>query len=439
MAQTQTNGDPPTIQIYGDLRGNYITSSLRSLAMASMSTARKTTVDAIYRQGTSGVGTYAQALEGMYIAEYDTICHIFPRDDWSRVGGVTTRSSLAEFRKTLSDLNSHIKKHISTDCYLAYEIIEIVSMLGIRLESQMGSEIKQPIAEALQPIRDTAKQSLTTLYNEPRAKVQSLVSLPFDGAAVPITNETMSRLQTMAAYLQPVSSLLTSLGEGGWATSPAASTTSLPTIKSFDVGADGRQLFANYALDMLESFLGALDSKSKNLLKNKSTQGVFMTNNVAIVERMIRNSELSTLLVNGGPKLDSWRKRGSQSYMVEWNDLCRQLMEAQHTSRARPPSGSQSGSNVDSAAVIKSLSSKDKDALKEKLKTFNANFDALVDKHKSYRMEKEVRVALAKDVQSMVEPLYGRFWDRYHEIDKGKGKYVKYDKGGIASALALLG
>jgi exocyst complex component 7 len=48
-------------------------------------------------------------------------------------------------------------------------------------------------------------------------------------------------------------------------------------------------------------------------------------------------------------------------------------------------------------------------------------------------MEKEVRAMLSREAQQMIEPLYGRFWDRYHEVDKGKGKYVKYDKGSMSS------
>jgi exocyst complex component 7 len=53
-------------------------------------------------------------------------------------------------------------------------------------------------------------------------------------------------------------------------------------------------------------------------------------------------------------------------------------------------------------------------------------------------MEKEVRASLSREVQQMIEPLYGRFWDRYHEVDKGKGKYVKYDKGSISGVFLSL-
>lgn len=436
LAQTQADArEVPTIKIYADLRGDYITSSLRNLAAASVSTARKTSVDAIYRQGTSGIGTYATGIEGLYVAEYENICPVFPRDDWSRVCALTCRSSLNEFKKTLVELNNHIKNNLITDCYLGYEIVDIATRLAIRLESQMGAEIKQQIFDALKPVRDTAKKSLTALYEEPKLKVQSLVSFPFDGAAVPITQETMTRLQTMTSYLTPLGSLMTSLGNGGWsASSPAGSTTSLP----LDVGADGRQLFANYAADMLDGYMSALDTKSSALLKTKSVQGVFLLNNIAIIDRMIRVSDLAGLLSNVAPKMETWRKKGTKLYMQPWNELSANLMDTQHTSRARPASGQGPG-GVDSAAVVKSLSSKEKDALKERFKTFNATFDALIEKHKSYRMEKEVRLSLAKEVQRIIEPLYERFWNRYHELDKGKGKYIKYDKGGISSALAQLG
>jgi len=62
----------------------------------------------------------------------------------------------------------------------------------------------------------------------------------------------------------------------------------------------------------------------------------------------------------------------------------------------------------------------------------------LVAKHKSMNMEREVREMLSRQVQQMIEPLYCRFWDRYHEVDKGKGKYVKYDKGAISAAFLSL-
>ena len=112
------------------------------------------------------------------------------------------------------------------------------------------------------------------------------------------------------------------------------------------------------------------------------------------------------------------------------------LFDVIHTSRAgRPTSG---GGYVDSASILKGLSSKDKEKIKDKFVAFNAGFDDVVTRHKSYIMEREVRQMFAKDMQQMLEPLYNRFWDRYHEVDKGKGKYVKYDKAAMSSVFLSL-
>ncbi|KAK5162441.1 hypothetical protein LTR04_003752 [Oleoguttula sp. CCFEE 6159] len=439
VAQTsQTDSlNTPTAKIYSDVRSQYLSLSLQNLATSSISTARKTSPDAIYRQGTNAIGMYAQAMEGVYSAEYDNLCPIFSRDDWNRVYTATCRSSLNEFSKTLSELNTHIRNNIITDCYLAYEIIGIVTDLSLRLEGRTG-ELKHPMSEALKPVRETAKSSLSTLLNDTRNRLQQMMTLPTDGSPLPITTDTMVRLQTMTAYLLPLSSVMTSLGDGGWSNpAPASSSTSTPTLKSFDVGADGMQLFAHYASDTMDILYNNLETKARTMLKIKSLQGVFMANNVAIIDRMVRSSELQPLLTSVQPKIDGWRKKATAMYLDAWKEPSACLLDVQYTNRgARPPS---TGTAVDSAAVLKQLSSKDKDAVKEKFRSFNTSFDDLVAKHKSFRMEKEVRGQLAREVQMFIEALYGRFWDRYHDIDKGKGKYVKYDKSQLASILASLG
>ena len=172
------------------------------------------------------------------------------------------------------------------------------------------------------------------------------------------------------------------------------------------------------------------------MLRGRSLQGVFLANNLCIVERMIRNSELDALLASAQPKLDQWKKKASSAYVDAWKEPSAHLLDQQYTAKApRPPS---TGAAIDSAAVLKALSSKDKDGIKEKFRNFNTSFDELVAKHKAFKMEAEVRRQLGKEVQVFMEPLYNRFWDRYHEVDKGKGKYVKYDKGQMASTLSSL-
>lgn len=391
----------------------------------------------MYRPGTNGLGMYAEGLRKMVEAEYVNICPIFSREEWSRMCISTLRNAINEFAKTLRDLNTHIQSNLMTDCFLAYEIMGIVSRLAMDLEKQVG-EFKQPIFDAVKPVRDTAKMSLPRMLEDTRQRVQSLIALPIDGSAVPVTAEVVTRLQMMTGYLDALASVMRSLGDGGWSKAPNSPTGSYaPSMRSFDVGADGAELFAHYACDTLETLLTALDARARMLLKSNSVQGVFMANNIAVVDRMIKSSELQPLLADAAPRLlEAWSKKCSRKYMDTWQEPARFLFDQQHTNRMRPPSGSTAS---DSGSVVKSLGSKDKDAIKEKFRQFNATFDDLVSKHRSYGMEKEVRSQFAKDIAALVEPLYRRFWEKYHEIDKGKGKYVKYDKNQMAAVLASLG
>ncbi|KAK3390861.1 putative exocyst complex protein [Podospora didyma] len=435
-----SSGDPPIVKIYAEIRSQYIATALGNLAAASTTMAKKKNPDAIYRAGTNGIGTYAQAMEGLFLAEYENIRAIFPRDDWSMVLLATCQPSLAELGRTLRELNSHIKAHISTDCYMAYEVVEIVSSLSNNLESRTG-ELKSSLAASLKPVRETAKASLTELLEDTKRKITGLQMLPPDGAPVPIVSETIQRLQSMVDFLRPISSIMISLGDGGWKSAAAASrgggVDGIPSLASFDIGADGKEIFAHYCIDTIEMLMASLEMRARVLLQKKSVIGVFIANTVSVVERMIINSDLAPLLESRLQVLDQWTKKAKSFYTETCKDISVHLFDVIHTSRGgqRPTSGQGA---VDSASIMKGLGSKDKENIKVKFQAFNTSFDEMVARHKQYHMEREVRQMFAKDMQNMIEPLYNRFWDRYHEVDKGKGKYVKYDKSAIAAVFLTL-
>ncbi|KAH7133449.1 Cullin repeat-like-containing domain protein [Dactylonectria macrodidyma] len=435
-SQQQVGLDSPVARIYAEVRGPYLSLSLANLAAASVNTAKKKNPDAIYRAGTNGIGTYAQAMEGLFLAEYDNVCSIFTREDWGIVFQSTCQAALAELARTLRELNAHIKAHLHTDCYLAYEVTEILSTLSGKLDTRTG-ELKGSLAAAVKPVRETAKSSLSELLDETRRKIGSLQVLPSDGAPVPVVSESMQRLQAMVEFLRPISSIMVSLGDGGWKSSSASngrSTDAIPSLASFDIGADGRDIFVHYCLDTIDLLLSSLDQKSRMLLKGKAVAGVFMANTVVIIGRMVHDSDLAPLLEARLETLDQWRKKATAAYTDVCKDLSVHLFDTIHTNRShRPTSGP-----ADSASVIKGLGSKDKDKIKEKFTQFNSAFDDMVSRHKSYSMEREVRKMFGEDIRQKLQPLYDRFWDRYHEIDKGKGKYVKYDKSSIAAVFLSL-
>ncbi|KAI0482947.1 exocyst complex protein exo70 [Xylariaceae sp. FL0804] len=426
----------PLVKIYADVRGPYLSQSLVNLAYASVNTAKKKSPDAIYRSGTNGIGMYAQAMEGLFLSEYDNVCSIFLRQDWGATFQTVCQVPLAELARTIRELNNHIKTHLNTDCYLAYEVTEIISNLSSNIETRTG-ELKSTLAAALKPVRETGKMSLGELLDDTKRRVGAIQALPSDGAPLPIVSDTMQRLQTMVDFLRPISSIMVSLGDGGWRSTASAnnSTDAIPSLASFDIGADGKEIFAHYCTDTIDALMSSLEQKARMLLpRNKSTWGVLLANSYTIIERMIRDSDLRPLLEGRLGVLDGWRKKAKAYYGEGCKDVSMHLFDVIHTNRShRPPSGSS-----ESASIVKGLSSKDKDAIKQKFLTFNSSFDELIARHKSYSMEREVRQMFAKDMQQMLEPLYNRFWDRYHEIDKGRGKYAKYDKASISAVFLSL-
>lgn len=434
-----------SIRIYSECRGPYLVTSLQSLSIASISTSKRKNTDDPYRKGTSAIKEYASAIEGLFHAELQNISSIFPREDWGIAFEITTRKPLVDFAKTLRELNMHIKSNLTTECFLAYDIIEIVTNVAHRVNSAPG-DFKLPFADALKPIRESAKTSLPELLEDQRRRISDMQVLPTNGSSLPFTSETMKRLQSLPDYRDSLSSILTSLGDGNWTHSSstnqhANSSTSLPSLKSLDVGADGTQLLSHYILDTLETHFTTLESRARILLKSKAVLGIFMSNTVATIDRMIRSSDLDSLLSNpvAQSKMDLWRKKGTTIYMESWRETSSALFDVQYTNRSGPRP--HSGTAVASAEVVKSLSSKDKDQIKDKFKTFNSSFDECVKRHREMggAMEREVKSNLSREVGNMVEPLYARFWDRYEAIDRGRGKYVKYDKGQLAAVLAALG
>lgn len=110
-------------------------------------------------------------------------------------------------------------------------------------------------------------------------------TLPIDGSSMPLTSDVMTRLQAMTLYPQSLASIMASLGDGNWnpgRSANAGSSMSIPTMKTFDVGADGNQLLAHYIMDTMETLLTSLESKGRVVIRTKALMGVFMANNVAL-------------------------------------------------------------------------------------------------------------------------------------------------------------
>ena len=426
--------DDVAARIYAEVRGEYLSASLQNLATGSITTAKRKG-DEVYRQGECAIGTYAEGVEGMFVAEHDNTSRIF-RNDSSRVLTMTCSKAISGFARTMSELNNIIKSRVMTDAPLAYEILEKVTPLSYRIESRTGA-LRSSFSDALRPIRETARSSLTELLNQTKSQAESIQTLPPDGNTVSLVPQTAKRLAVLATFDRPLLTMLSSLGDGNWR-SPAtacASTLALELTPS----SENPSILSHYLLDLLSSLLDALQARSTALHRTKALQGIFLLNSIALLSRSISsNADLARYLSISphNARLEQYRKSASTLYLSAWREPSAHLLDTIST-KATATNRPMSGQAIDSSTIIKSLGSKDKDKIKQKFTSFNSSFDDLVARHKSLYMEKEVKNSVAKEIQAMIEPLYTRFWDRYNEVDK-KGKVVKYNRMELQSVLSQL-
>lgn len=420
-----------SVPIYSDIRSHYLFSSLQSASMSTRTTSKRKHGEDSYQPGDSAIEHYANAIRGMFKAEYQNIQSIFARDEVAQVFDKTYKKAFSELTKTLRDLNTQIRADLSCYFLLAHETIEKISQLDQDLSHDTGN-MKLPFSEALRPITETARYASSELIEDQKRRIGSMQSLPPDGGSLPFTTETMMRLQRMPAFPRSIYVVLGGpMSDGGW--------TSNPLVR--DVGVDSNTLLSVYVMETLEAHFFMLDARSKTVHK-KPVTGVLLYNTHSLVDRMIRSSDLAGVTAkyrDFTPKMDAWKKKALNTYMDLWKECSSALLDVVYTSR--PNNRPASAASLPSADIVKNLSTKDKDAIKEKYKQFNGSFEESVKRHKEMMpaMEREVRSALAREVTNLVEPLYSRFFDKYEALDRGRGKYVRYDKGSISAILAGLG
>lgn len=442
-AQSAKMGQPDqdvAARIYAEIRGDYLQNSLQNLATASIMTSKRRPDDTnIYREGSSGVGAYIKGLEGMFLAEAENTSRIFRSDSAGRVLAMACGKAMTTFTRTMSDLNGMVKTRIMYDCFLAYEILDLATPLSYRLEERTG-QLRPQFAEAMRPLRDTARSSFSEILTQTKKQAETTSTLPPDGNTIPLVQQTGARLQNLATFDRPLLALLSSLGDGNWKASPSMASQSTLNLE-LTPSMENPTILSHFLLDLVDGLLSTLATRSQSLHTKKPIQGIFQLNNVTILTRAVQSSPDLARYLGISPhngKLEAFRKTASSLYLLAWREPANQLFDQIQTSSGSRPLSSGQGPAIDSTSIIKSLSGKDKDKIKEKFRAFNASFDELVGRHKAFHMEPEVRSALAKEIQSLIEPLYARFWDRYHEVDKGKGKTVKYDKSQLSAVLAGL-
>jgi hypothetical protein len=125
----------------------------------------------------------------------------------------------------------------------------------------------------------------------------------------------MTRLTNLIQYSRPLTQLLVSLPSGTWNRQNSLPTSTLPPL---NLDSDSRAVLARWTIDVLETLISVLESKSKTLLRPKSSlaASLFILNNLSEVEKRVRQDRMLQNVIGSIGVAEKERdasKRGSRS------------------------------------------------------------------------------------------------------------------------------
>lgn len=402
-------------------RATYLQKSLYTFVLASQRNLEIRT-QALYDRENNGIGHYTEALLRMSKQERSLCMAVFGEQDGPEVYAEVARPAYADYSGATKAILAHVKTRIGTDCYLGFETLEHMTRLSSVVRDIETPEIARDLHSVISNLAGACAGAFYELSEDTKKRSGALAQLPMDGGLVDVTKELASRLRRMMDYSSMVLDLIWSLGEGGWKRPP----TGPLKLSSADPQAASTYL-DQYAAEVIDNLLQTLEQKARSIHKKPSLVSVFMLNNATYIQRAVQRSELNRFVGNRPLiKIDEANKRAYKLYRESWDGPARQLMDI---TIMRPS---------DPKAARNSLTSKDRDAVKERFKSFNAEFDDLIRSCKGFSVvDSELRQSLTSEIRSIIVPLYGRFYDKYINSDfaKNKEKYIRYDKTSIEKVI----
>ncbi|KAH3685739.1 hypothetical protein WICPIJ_003288 [Wickerhamomyces pijperi] len=387
-----------------------------------------------YEKGTNGINNYAEALIGFIANEYALLEDLFRTDDRNVINSLFLRifepMVLLKFIKIVNGIIDVIKTNLSNDGLLVFEIIDNVVKVQTMLGSTIGQEYLK-LDEVLSSCRVLARTLFRELlvFTEEKVKSQE-TTLPQDNGICQVTVEVMSKARRFAEYKDGVLDVMRTLRAGSWIPTPRPqwivtfSSISQTTAIEDD---NPNELLSSFFSDVIDALMVNLEIKALHQQRKKQNVGYFLITNLTLVEQIISRSDLSSIIDSSSlTRIEKLKKRAMNLFLTQWKQMASLLLDV------TPTQGK--------------LTTKEKDAIKDKFRTFNTELEECIRQYKQYNItDATLRKYLAKEIGFII-PLYNRFYDKY--VGAGKGneiftkhleKYVKWDKTQFDRLLEGLG
>ncbi|PWN30121.1 hypothetical protein BDZ90DRAFT_229148 [Jaminaea rosea] len=440
-----SNGYAPflaALSLYSDLRGSYLEQSIAPLGKrlvdfatdrvgnsnASRGAMMTAAFDAegedegAYQRGSAGAKEWLAAILDLAENEHAILTNLLrgltPPSSSSTIASTFSRllrPVLRHFTATVTALQSHVRRNMSTHTLFSLDLIGALSDAQMRWNSVIvnaagkgggGNEDgiasssdgsgAHALGEQLQSLRTSTMNVFIGFLNDvqslPRQRESEVPSTNINE----ITYLCLTFLRQMCDYADVVAPLLATLGAGNW----MMSSNTAPVLSLSINPGDQRGILSQYLCDTLATVLEALRARSR-AIKQPSTASIFLLNNIGRLQRdLSMTSILSDYLGATGTELLQ-RSMGDarNAYLDAWRSVVSALQE---------DSGDGPGATTDNT----SAKSQKEDA-KQRFARFFEGLEDLERLHLAYplsRDDDELRRGLRREVVShMVLPAYRRF------------------------------
>lgn len=397
--------------IFIDTRSKMITDSMAFLEPFTKHTKKNDKVP--YEKGSNGILNYTEAYLGFISNEYALLEDIHKGSEFMLpTFHKIIQRSVENYARVVKDILDAIQNKLASDGLLVFELIDSLTKVLSMLRSK-SRETYPSLQANLEACRNTARSLFKELLKFTEQRVNSLVSLPQDNGISEVTVEVMSKARKFSEYRNDALSVMTGMKAGSWIPQPKpqwlSTFSSISQTTAID-DSDPKQLLSSFFSDVIDALIVSLELKANQFIKKKQTIGYFLITNITLVEQIVSRSEMKNILDSVGfARMEKLKKRALNSFLTGWKQVASYLLDVN---------------------VVGKLSSKDREAIKEKFRNFNSEFDELVKSYKAYNItDPSLKKFLSKEI-SFISPLYKRFYDKHSSGDftKHTDKYIKYNK-----------
>ncbi|CAN6596559.1 exocyst complex component Exo70p [Trichomonascus vanleenenianus] len=408
--------------VYVEAVSQYIINSLAPLGSTVLPKKPSKTP---YEKGSSTLHVYTAALKGLLYSQLHDLKALFADSPMkASLYEQVCSTSISEYVALVGRLNDHVHKNMGTDSLLIFEAIECTGQL-ITSVQETSRSVPPKLSETMQKVQATAHSVFTEFIRYTDSRIQNLQTIPSDNGVCEASVDIMSRMGRLAEYKTPALVAISTMAPSAWIPSPApAWAQHLPPSNTTMMG-DPLELLASFFSDSIDALLLGLESKARVFGKKNPQIGYFILTNLLLIEGYVMQKDIYKILgESGADRIERLKKRGLNLFLEGWKMTAQRLMDVTVT---KPGSDK--------------LSSKDREAIKEKFRLFNAEFEELVKRHKAYNIkDKNLKEMLVKEIQ-FISPLYHRFHDKHAggDFSKNVDKYIKYSNADFDRIIESLG